>query len=158
MAKLVTKFKYLKPSDGENVGGYAKYIATREGVDKIDDTAKLSPATIKQKQLIEKILKDFSDAKEMLEYEDYLANQTMGNASEFISRALEDNADEVMSTKTYADYMATRPRAERFGTHGLFTDDGVQVKLNKVSEELNLHGGNVWTVIISLRREDAERF
>ena len=157
MAKLVTKFKYLKPSAGENVGGYAKYIATREGVDKIDDTAKLSPATIKQKQLIEKILKDFPDAKEMLEYEDYLANQTVGRASEFISRALEDNADEVMSTKTYADYIATRPRAERFGTHGLFTDDGVQVKLNKVSEELNLHGGNVWTVIISLRREDAER-
>ena len=46
---------------------------------------------------------------------------------------------------------------QRFGTHGLFTDDGVQIKLNKVSEDLNQYGGNVWTVIISLRREDAER-
>ncbi len=157
MAKLVTKFKYLKPSAGENAGGYAKYIATREGVDKIDDTMRLSPATIKQKQIIEKILHDFPDTKDMLEYEDYLDNETIGNASEFISRALEDNADTVLNTKTYADYIATRPRAEKFGTHGLFTDDGVQVKLVKVSEELNLHGGNVWTVIISLRREDAER-
>lgn len=102
-------------------------------------------------------MKDFPDSQEMLEYEDYLKEQTVGNASEFITRVLEDNAYEVMNTKTYADYIATRPRAQRFGSHGLFTDDGVQVILSKVSEELNLHGGNVWTVIISLRREDAER-
>ena len=157
MAKLVTKFKYLKPSEGRNLGGYVKYIATREGVHKIDDTGKLAPTTMKQKQFIEKLLKDFPDSQDMLEYEDYLREQTVGNASEFITRVLEDNAYEVMNTKTYADYIATRPRAQRFGSHGLFTDDGVQVKLSKVSEELNLHGGNVWTVIISLRREDAER-
>ncbi|MCI9126178.1 MAG: sel1 repeat family protein [Eubacterium sp.] len=157
MAKLVTKFKYLNSNRDNNIGGYAKYIATREGVERIDDTKKISPATKKQQQFIEKIVKDFPDSKEMLEYEDYRKEQNIGNASEFISRALEDNAYEVMNTKTYADYIATRPRAERFGTHGLFTDDGVQVKLNKVSEELNLHEGNIWTVIISLRREDAER-
>ena len=157
MAKLVTKFKYLKPGENRNVGGYAQYIATREGVEKIDDTVKFVPTTIKQKQLIRKLLNDFPDSKEMLEYEDYLKEQTVGNASEFITRVLEDNAYEVMNTKTYADYIATRPRAQRFGSHGLFTDDGVQVKLSNVSEELNLHGGNVWTVIVSLRREDAER-
>lgn len=157
MAKLVTKFKYLKPSEGRNLGGYVKYIATREGVHMIDDTGKLAPTTMKQKQFIEKLLKDFPDSQEMLEYEDYLKEQTVGNASEYITRVLEDNAYEVMNTKTYADYIATRPRAQRFGSHGLFTDDGVQVKLSKVSEELNLHEGNVWTVIISLRREDAER-
>lgn len=157
MAKLVTKFKYLKPSESRNLGGYVKYIATHEGVHMIDDTGKLAPTTMKQKQFIEKLLKDFPDSQEMLEYEDYLKEQTVGNASEFITRVLEDNAYEVMNTKTYADYIATRPRAQRFGSHGLFTDDGVQVKLSKVSEELNLHGGNVWTVIISLRREDAER-
>ncbi len=92
-----------------------------------------------------------------MEYEDYLKNPTIGNASEFITRTMEDNAYEVMQTKTYADYIATRPRAQRFGTHGLFTDDGVQIKLNEVSENLNQYGGNVWTIIISLRREDAER-
>lgn len=40
---------------------------------------------------------------------------------------------------------------------GLFTDDGVQVQLSKVTEELDRHKGNIWTAIISIRREDAER-
>lgn len=157
MAKLITKFKYLKPNDRNSIGAYAKYIATREGVDKIDQSFKLAPPSVNQQHLIEKILRDFPDSKEMLEHEDYLKEPNVGNASVFITRALEDNVYEVMQTKTYADYIATRPRAQRFGTHGLFTDDGVQIKLNEVSENLNQYGGNVWTVIISLRREDAER-
>lgn len=157
MAKLITKFKYLKPSDRQSVGGYAKYIATRESVEKIDDTFKNDPPTEKQKKLIDKILHDFPDSKDMLEYEDYLKEPTLGNASEFINRVLEDNAHIAAGVKTYADYIATRPRAERFGSHGLFTDDGVRVKLEDVSKELNEYDGNVWTVIISLRREDAER-
>lgn len=157
MAKLITKFKYLKPNDRNIIGGYAKYIATREGVDKIDDSFKYAPATKKQKKLIQKILADFPDSKNGLEYEDYLNSPTVGNASEFITRTIEDNAYEVMQTKTYADYIATRPRAQRFGAHGLFSDDGLQIKLNEVSKNLNQYGGNVWTVIISLRREDAER-
>lgn len=157
MAKLITKFKYLKPNARTSAGGYAKYIATREGVDKIDKSFKLAPSSLKQQQLIEKILTDFPDSKEMLEYEDYLKEPTVGNASEFITRALEDNSYEVMQTKTYADYIATRPRAQRFGSHGLFTDDDVQIKLNDVSDQLNHYDGNVWTVIISIRREDAER-
>lgn len=160
MAKLVTKFKYLKPdsrSGRGNRGGYAKYIATREGVEKIDDSRKHAPATMSQKKLIGKILRDFPDSRQMLEYEDYTGQPTIGNASEFITRALEDNATQMMGKKTYADYIATRPRAERFGAHGLFTDEGVEVNLSRVSEDLNKHRGNVWTVIISLRREDAER-
>ena len=157
MAKLITKFKYLKPSARQSVGGYAKYIATREGVEKVDDTFKTDPPTEKQKKLIAKILHDFPDSSSMLEYEDFLNEPTLGNASEFITRALEDNAHDALDTKTYADYIATRPRAERFGSHGLFTDDGVRVKLEDVSRELNEYEGNVWTVIISLRREDAER-
>lgn len=157
MAKLITKFKYLKPSARQSIGGYAKYIATREGVEKVDDTFKTDPPTEKQKKLIEKILRDFPDSNSMLEYEDYLKEPTLGNASEFITRALEDNANEALNAKTYADYIATRPRAERFGSHGLFTDDGIRVKLEDVSKELNEYEGNVWTVIISLRREDAER-
>ena len=132
MSKLVTKFKYMKPNR-DSIGNYAKYIATREGVDKIDESYKLMPSSKKQQIVIDEILKDFPDSKDMLEYEDYIQNQTVGTASEFITRALEDNAFESMNTKTYADYIATRPRAQRFGSHGLFTDDGVQVKLNKVS-------------------------
>ena len=157
MARLITKFKYLKPEDRKNVGGYAEYIATREGAEKIDESRKFAPATNKQKQLIKKILSDFPDSKSSLEYEDYLKDKTVGAASEFITRMLEENTDEMMHTTTYADYIATRPRAERIGSHGLFTDDGVAVDLQKVSDELNAHTGNVWTAIVSLRREDAER-
>lgn len=157
MPKLVTKFKYLKPSARQSRGGYARYIATREGVEKLDDSQKFAPATANQRKLIDKLLHDFPDSKEMFEYEDYLQKQTVGTASEFITRAIEDNAGQAVTTKTYADYIATRPRAERFGSHGLFTDEGVQVNLQKVSADLNNYGGNVYTIIISLRREDAER-
>jgi hypothetical protein len=157
VAKLVTKFKFLKPSARQGRGGYAKYIATRDGVEKIDDSKRFAPVSWNQKKLIAKILRDFPDSKEMLEYEDYRQKQTVESASEFISRAIEDNAAVALNAKTYADYIATRPRAERFGSHGLFTDDGVQVNLAEVSQELNNYGGNVWTAIISLRREDAER-
>ena len=157
MAKLVTKFKYLKPTRKVSTGGYAKYIATREGVEKIDSSQKFAPATAKQKNLIEKILKVFPDSKDMFEYADYIEKQNAGSASDFISRVMEDYAYEISGRKAYADYIATRPRVERFGSHGLFTDDGVQVQLSKVTQELDRHKGNIWTAIISIRREDAQR-
>ena len=143
MAKLVTKFKYLKPNSDKGLGGYAKYIATREGVEKIDDSQMYEPATQKQRQLIEKITADYPEIKELLEYEDYATNPTVGNASELITRAIEVCADSILDSKTYADYIATRPRAQRFGSHGLFTDEGKAVKLSEVSQELNLHEGKV---------------
>ena len=82
MAKLITKFKYLKPAARQSVGGYAKYIATREGVEKVDDTFKTDPSTEKQKKLIERILRDFPDSNSMLEYEDYLKEPTLGNTGQ----------------------------------------------------------------------------
>ena len=157
MPRLVTKFKYLKPNDRLSAGGYAEYIATREGAERIDESRKLLPATEQQKKLIRRLLKDFPDSRHSLEHEDYLQAQTVGAASEFISRTIEEHADQALDTKTYADYIATRPRAERFGSHALFTDDGVPVQLSKVSAELNQYSGNIWTAIVSLRREDAER-
>lgn len=54
-------------------------------------------------------------------------------------------------------YIAKRPRAERHGAHGLFTDADVPINLSKVAEEVANHDDNVWTHIISLRREDAAR-
>ena len=158
MPRLVTKFKYLKPgTGGRSVGGYARYIATREGAERIDDSHRHAPAPQKQQVLIEKILRDFPDTKQSHEYRDYQQERTVGNASEFISMAVEENLNAVVNTKTYADYIATRPRAERFGSHGLFTDDGVEVQLSEVSKELNAYRGNVYTAILSLKREDAAR-
>ena len=157
MARIVTKFKYLKPNRKQSAGGYAKYVATRDGVEKIDDSKRFLPVTFQQKKVIDELLKDFPDSKNMLEYQDYISKQTIGSASEFISRAIEDNAYEIEGRENYAKYIATRPRAERFGSHGLFTDDGVPVQLTKVMDNLNNYKGNIWTVIISLQREDAER-
>jgi hypothetical protein len=157
MAKLITKFKYLKPDRKQSAGGYAKYIATREGVECVDDSKKYAPVTQQQKNLIEKVIKDFPDSKEMFEYQDYLNEQTLGSASDFLSRVMEDYGYEIEGRKAYAGYIALRPRAERFGSHGLFTYDGVKVNLSKVKEELDSYDGNIWTAIISLRREDAER-
>ena len=157
MARLITKFKYMKPQKRKKPGGYAKYIGTREGVEKIDDSKKCSHVTDSQQKLIRKILKDFPDSKDMHEYSDYQKSPTAPNASEFISRALEDNSYEAAGRDGYAKYIALRPRAERTGAHGLFTDDGIEVNLSKAAEEMNSHEGNIWTVIISLRREDAER-
>ena len=53
-------------------------------------------------------------------------------------------------------YIATRPRAEKHGEHGLFGAEDA-VDLEKATQELQTHEGNVWTIIYSLRREDAAR-
>lgn len=157
MARLVTKFKYYKPHHGKNFGGYAKYIALRNGAELFPDSKKGLPSTLGQKQLIEKLLKDFPDCAEMLEYDDYIKSPTAENASEFLYRAIEDNFQAATAVSTYADYIATRPRAEKLGRHGLFSNDGEEIVLSQVSAELNRHEGNMWTMIVSLRREDAER-
>lgn len=130
-----------------------RYIATRERVELIQNDR---PPTRKQKQLIAKLVKDFPDAKEMGEYGDYQEHPTKANASAFISQALEENWSDVQKSNGYMKYIATRPRAERLGSHGLFGDkDGVE--LDKAMAELESYTGNVWTHIISLKREDAER-
>ena len=105
MARIIVKARYLKQTRKQTPGGYARYVATRDGVAKIDDSHK---------------------------------------SSDISSR-----------DTTYADYIATRPGVEKNGTHGLFTDAGIPVDLGRVSDELNDFKGTVWTVIVSVRREDA---
>ena len=153
MARLIVKSPYIKCGAGQSAGGYLKYIATRERVEIIPDGR---PPTRKQEQLIQKLVKDFPDTKELLEYEDYLSHPTKATASALITLALESNWDRVQGMEGYAKYIALRPRAERLGEHGLFGDDD-NVDLNKVMDALDHYTGNVWTHIISLHREDAER-
>ena len=80
---------------------------------------------------------------------------TIGNASELISRVLEQNVDLIGTRRNYVDYLANRPRVERVGEHGLFTDAGEPGHLKKVQEDVAGHKGPVWTHVISLRRKDA---
>ena len=153
MARLIVKSPYIKCGDGNSAGGYMRYIATRERVELIQDER---PPTRKQGQLIAKLVKDFPEAKELDEYGDYQEHPTKANASAFISQALEENWSDVQKSDGYMKYIATRPRVERLGSHGLFGDkDGVE--LDKAMAELENYTGNVWTHIISLKREDAER-
>lgn len=157
MAKLIFKVNYFKPNHPNSRGGYARYIATRDGVEK-DDSHKLTlKATDKQEELIEKLTKDYPSSLGTDEYSAYKESPTVGNATDFISATIEDNLSSIINSPTYADYIATRPRAERIGSHGLFSSGDEPIVLSKVSEELNNHQGNVWTIIASLKREDAER-
>ena len=153
MARLIVKSPYIKCGAGQSAGGYLKYIATRERVEIIPDDR---PPTQKQTQLIAKLVKDFPDAKELMEYEDYISHPTKATASALITLALEANWDRVQGMEGYAKYIALRPRAERLGEHGLFGDDDA-VDLAAVADELDHYTGNVWTHIISLHREDAAR-
>ena len=150
MAKLVQKSGYIK---SEKAGGYMKYIATREGVEKLSGNG---PVTKGQRELIQKLLRDFPDAEELFEYEDYCKTPTLGTASAFITMALDANLHEIDSESGYMQYIATRPRVQRRGTHGLFSS-ATAVDLNAAMSELEAHEGNVWTIIYSLRREDAAR-
>ena len=153
MARLIVKSPYIKCGAGQSAGGYLKYIATRERVEIIPDDR---PPTQKQTQLIAKLVEDFPDAKELMEYEDYTAHPTKATASALITLTLESNWDRLSSMEGYAKYIALRPRAERLGEHGLFGDNDA-VDLAAVADELDHYTGNVWTHIISLHREDAER-
>ncbi len=126
-------------------------------MERIDPGRSEWPATSKQKKMVEQILRDFPLSRGMFEYEDYAAEPTRANASEFITRALEDNYDQIAKKDNYLKYIATRPRAQRVGSHGLFTGEEDQLVLAQVAEAVAAHPGNVWLPIISLRREDAAR-
>ena len=153
MAGLILKSPYLKCDSNSSVSGYLRYIGTRERVELLPDDR---PPTRKQGQLVRKLVKDFPSSKKLDEYSDYEAKPTKANASAFITRALEENWPQVQQSDGYMKYIATRPRAERLGNHGLFGDeDGVD--LEKAMRELDHYTGNVWTHIISLKREDAAR-
>ncbi len=157
MAKLIFTSRYIRDAPPEHLQNYVRYISTREGVEKADESKKNLPVTSAQKDLIRQLLKDMPESKDMLEYEDYCRCSTIGNASEFITQAMERNLDMAAMKENYVDYLANRPRVERIGEHGLFTDAGRPVILSEVQKEVSGHKGPVWTHVVSLRREDAAR-
>ena len=151
MARLILKSPYLKPGGKKSPGGYLKYIATREGVEMAKDTSCHLPATADQQKQIKTLIKKHPQSTDSHEYQDYLSNPTRGNAAAFISGIMELHGD-TPQRDVYLKYIDERP-----GSNGLFTDEGVPIVLSKVQKEMNEHPGNIWTHIISLRREDAER-
>lgn len=157
MPRIIMKSPYIKPNSKTHIGNYVSYIATRDGVEQADSTQKFMETTERQKQIIKKLLSDYPDSKDLYEYQDYLDKPNRGNADELILRIAEIHAELFGDREKYVSYIAQRPRAEKISSHGLFTDDGVPIVLSNVQKEVAESKSNVWTHIISLKREDAER-
>lgn len=158
MPRVIVKCRYYTPQKSRrDLGGMLRYIATREGVDKFGDEWKNESVTQTQMDLIMRFTQTIDRCKKLPEFGTYQQAKTKGTASEFISAVLEEHP-ELLSEKTYLDYIATRPRAEQIGgKHGLFTDKDVSIDLQEEAERVRNHNGNVFTIIVSLKREDAER-
>lgn len=159
MPRIIFKCPYLKggAKSASHLNNYVRYMATREGAQHLSPDFARCPVTEPQKRLVERLLRDFPLSRGLFEYEDYVAAPTQGNASEFITRALEDNADQISKRENYVDYIANRPRAQRRGSHALFTDTDDPLVLSQIADAVAHHPGNIWLPIISLRREDAAR-
>ncbi len=88
MPRLIVKCPYLKGGT-EKVAAHLSNLITRSGVEKLSKGNRTLPATVKQEELIKQIIKEFPGSKNLFEYEDYIENKTIQNASEFITIALE---------------------------------------------------------------------
>ena len=157
MSDLRFMSPYLKGGgDSARRANRIRYFATRPGVEVLSDSGS-QPATKKQKAYIQRLLQAFPDARELLEYEDYLKNQTQESASEFIRQAREDFAVPMSQRENYLDYVSHRPGVELRGEHGLWTSGGKVENLSEAVREVAEHPGNVWTPVVAIRRQDAER-
>ena len=162
MSQLIVTSRYLKNGNQKNKTkrrNYTKYIATRETVEIrsqkfVDRNAN---ATKNQEQLINDLINDFPESKRYLEYDDYEREPTIENAGELISTIVERNADVVGNRQNFVGYMAMRPGVEKRGSHGLFNERDEPIILNQAANEIAEHKGNVWSHVVSLRREDAVR-
>ncbi len=156
MPRIIVKCGYLKSNSKSDRGGFINYIATREGVVKITNSISNKKATRKQMNHIKDLINLYPDVKKYIEYDDFMKEQTIGNASELITRIEEDHYSELHGSEGYLQYIAQRPGVYKQGKHGLFGQED-HVDLENVKQEVNDHQGNIWTQIISLKRDDANR-
>lgn len=157
MARIILKSPYLKPNAKVHIENYVHYIATREGAEPTKNSTNTKPPFETQKKLIDKLMKTYPDSKDLFEHEDYISNPTRENADELIMRIAEMHSELFDDREKYVKYIAERPRVEVISSHGLFTDEGDPIILSDVAKEVAESESNIWTHIISLRREDAER-
>ena len=157
MLKIIVTSRYLKSGSKKNLANYVKYVATREGSVAMKNIDESTPATKNQQELILSLLNDFPYSKELFEYEDYIKNPTVKNSSALISEVIDRNMDRLTNRENYVGYLANRPGAVKFNTHGLFSQTNEPINLEKVAKEIANHGGNVWTHVVSLRRDDAQK-
>ena len=155
MAKIIVSCRFQKSA--KDMADLIRYMATREGVEKLPNGQKYNIASSKQHDLILSVVKHFPQSKKFLEYYDYYAMPTKENANEFLDAVAERYADRADELKGLVSYISNRPGVEKLGSHGLFTQFDVPIDLDTVAERVANHDGVIWTEVVSLRREDAER-
>ena len=148
MAKIIVSCRFQKSA--KDIADLIRYMATREGVEKLPDTKKYNLSSSKQDDLILSVVKHFPQSKKFLE-------PTRENANEFLDAVAERYADQASELKGLVSYISNRPGVEKLGSHGLFTQFDMPIDLDSVAERVATHDGVIWTEVVSLRREDAER-
>jgi len=158
MSRIRFMSPYLKGGrDTAKLSNRTRYIATRPGVEVLRGKQQDQPATKKQQAYIQHLLRDFPGAKELLEYEDYCNAPTQANANTFIRQVQEDFAEPMRRMENYLDYVSHRPGVQLNGEHGLWCAGGKVRNLSQAVREVAEHTGSVWTPVVAIRREDAER-
>ena len=155
MAKIIVSCRFKKNANG--AGNLVKYMGTREGVEKLPNSKAYNIASLSQMNLIHSVTEHFPESRKFLEYEDFYAMPTRENASEFLDAVAERYVDRVDELKGLVGYISNRPRVEKLGSHDLFTQFDMPLDLDTVAERVANHDGIIWTEVVSLRREDAER-
>ena len=143
--------------DAARLAHRTRYFATREGVQLLKDDNAHLPVTKKQQQYIQRLLRSFPEARELPEHEDYANTPNRQTAFALIAQIHEDFIEPMDSRENYLDYVANRPGVKALGEHGLWDANGKVPSLENAVAEVAQHTGNVWTPIISLSRENAER-
>ena len=159
MPKIIVTSTFRKGGKGgknDGAGGLLKYMGTREGVEKLPLSKADKPATRQQQSLIASVVSKIPGTAEYPEYREYLASETRGAVANFLNAVMEkeEQAEDIGKLVTY---MAERPGVEKLGKHGLFSQTDDPIDLEKAAEEVTNHTGYIWTHVVSLHREDAER-
>lgn len=157
MSKIIFTSRYIKNPAKVNAGKLIRYMGTREGVEKLPDGIDNKPPTQKQRDLICECITAVPEALMYPELKMYQEQETRYTATEFLDAFIERNADRIDGVKKLVQYYGERPGVEKLGRHGLFSQTDDKIDIDEIADEVSNYEGILWTHVISLRREDAER-
>lgn len=160
IGRMILNSKFIKSTGKNNasIENLINYISTREGVELTKEKEwEIINSTKGQKELIGTIIDKIPDLIKTFEYEEYIKNSSIKNAFEFIYIAKNFSDETFIDKEKLVNYMSERPGVYKVGKHGLFSIDNEEIDLELVKKNISNHEGNIWTNIISLKREDAEK-
>ena len=154
--KLIIKVNYFSKDKKKHVTNYEKYIALREGVEIIYERKDDEMLTASETNNINRILKHRDNISDFQEYQDYLAQPTVGNFRNLFDLIGRMDDDVLFSPDLYLKYASHRPGTEKDGDHGLFDQYG-KADLNKHIEDMMNTNSIIYRSYISMTRTEAER-